>query len=69
MILAVILIFTGGCIAGVGTIQPIAKSRAANLAQQKRATNAHSNTNRYQDLLASLEERDLAAPAEVEAES
>ena len=59
----------GGCIAGVGTIQPIAKSRAANLAQQKRATNAHSNTNRYQDLLASLEERDLAAPAEVEAES
>ena len=57
----------GGCIAGVGTIQPIAKSRASNLAQQKRATNAHANTNRYQDLLTSLEERDLAAPAEVDA--
>lgn len=55
-----------GCISGSGAIQPINKSKATNLAQQKRATNAHANTNRYQDLLASLEEKDLAAPSENE---
>ena len=55
-----------GCISGSGAIQPINKSKATNLAQQKRATNAHANTNRYQDLLSSLEEKDLAAPSENE---
>lgn len=54
----------GGCIAGVGTLQPINKSKAANELQQRNSSNAHANTSEYKDLLASLEERDLAAPAE-----
>ena len=54
----------GGCIAGAGTIQPINKSKNENLAQQKRATNAHANSNKYQDFLATLSENDLAEPSE-----
>ncbi len=54
----------GGCIAGVGTIQPINKSKAANEMQQKRSTNAHASASQYKDLLDTLSERDLAAPEE-----
>lgn len=54
----------GGCIAGVGTIQPIAKSKAANMVQQRNSVNAHSNASEYKELLASLEEKDLKAPEE-----
>lgn len=54
----------GGCIAGVGTIQPIAKSKAANQIQQKNSVNAHASASEYKNLLASLSENDLKAPDE-----
>ena len=54
----------GGCIAGVGTLQPINKSKTANELQQKNSINAHANASEYKDLLSSLEERDLAVPPE-----
>ena len=41
----------GGCVAGAGTIQPIAKSAAAVANAKKTSTNAHSSKSNYKDLL------------------
>ena len=41
----------GGCVAGAGTIQPIAKSAAAVANAKKNSTNAHSSKSDYKDLL------------------
>ena len=54
----------GGCIAGVGTILPINKAKAANELQQKNSSCAHAYASKYKDLLEGLEERDLKAPAD-----
>ena len=54
----------GGCIAGVGTILPINKAKTANELQQKNSSCAHAYASKYKDLLESLEERDLKAPAD-----
>ena len=47
----------GGCIAGAGTIQPIAKSAATIKIHQKSSTNAHAMASNYKDLLEQLEEK------------
>ena len=47
----------GGCIAGAGTVQPIAKSVAAVKLHQKVSTNAHAVENKYKELLEQLEEK------------
>ena len=47
----------GGCIAGAGTIQPIAKSAAAIANVKKIATTAHSSKSNYKDLLDILVEK------------
>ena len=49
----------GGCVAGAGTLQPIAKSQAANAMHKKVSTHAHATQNDYQYLLDALEEDDL----------
>ncbi len=57
----------GGCVAGAGTIQPIAKSTAAIKMQMKGSTNEHVYQSDYQDMLPALEEKYkilTAAPAE-----
>lgn len=46
----------GGCIAGAGTVQPIAKSKAAIAAHKKVSTNAHATQSGYRELLDSLHE-------------
>ena len=46
----------GGCIAGVGTVQPLAKSVAAVNLHKKVSTNQHSHQSDYQDELSELEE-------------
>ncbi len=46
----------GGCIAGAGTIQPIAKSAAAVAKHKSVSTNAHATKNQYKDLLEHLDE-------------
>ncbi len=52
----------GGCVAGAGTIQPIAKSTAAVNQHKKVSTNQHSSQSDYQDILADLEEDLFEAP-------
>ena len=47
----------GGCVAGAGTIQPIAKSAANVRIQKKNSTNAHALQSDYRELLEILEER------------
>ena len=47
----------GGCVAGAGTIQPIAKSSAAVNIQKKKSTNAHALQSDYKELLELLEDR------------
>lgn len=54
----------GGCVAGAGTIQPIAKSTAAVNLHKKVSTNQHSLQSDYQDLLRDLEEDLFDAPAD-----
>ncbi len=49
----------GGCVAGAGTIQPIARSTAAVNLHKKVSTNAHAFQSDYQDILSVLEEDDL----------
>ena len=49
----------GGCVAGAGTLQPIAKSAAENAKFVKVSTNAHATQNDYQYLLDVIEEDDL----------
>lgn len=46
----------GGCVAGAGTIQPIAKSTAAINLHKKVSTNAHALQSDYKDLFEELEE-------------
>lgn len=48
----------GGCIAGAGTIQPIAKAAGAVKVRKKTSTNAHAVQSDYKDLLEQLEEID-----------
>ncbi len=45
----------GGCVAGAGTIQPIAKSTAAVNLHKKVSTNAHALQSNYKDLIDELE--------------
>ena len=47
----------GGCVAGAGTVQPIAKAASSVKLRKKKSTNAHALDSDYQDLLGSLEER------------
>ena len=47
----------GGCVAGAGTVQPIAKSTAAVNFHKKVSTNAHALESNYKDLLEALEEK------------
>ncbi len=46
----------GGCVAGAGTVQPIAKSRKAVETFKKVSTNAHATASCYKDLIDSLDE-------------
>lgn len=52
----------GGCIAGAGTIQPIANSAKAIQAQQKSSSMLHASTSSYADILSHLEEKDREIP-------
>ncbi len=52
----------GGCVAGAGTVQPIAKTTKAVENAMKNSSNVHSSTSIYKDILASLEEKDTKAP-------
>ncbi|HBE07655.1 MAG TPA: iron hydrogenase, partial [Lachnospiraceae bacterium] len=54
----------GGCVAGAGTIQPIAKSVGSVSNAMKASSNEHSSTSIYADVLNSLEEGDTKAPEE-----
>ncbi len=54
----------GGCVAGAGTIQPIAKSTASLNAHKKASTNRHALQSDYQDLLEGLEEGLFSQPEE-----
>ena len=47
----------GGCIAGAGTIQPIAKAKASINIQKKKSTHTHAIESNYKDILEQLEER------------
>lgn len=55
----------GGCVAGAGTLIPIAKAAAANALHKKVSTKAHATRNDYQFLLDSLEEDDLKPREEI----
>ncbi len=46
----------GGCIAGAGTIQPIAKSKASVEAHKRVSTNAHASASQYKEMIESLDE-------------
>ena len=46
----------GGCVAGAGTVQPIAQSKKAVAAHMKVSTHKHSIESNYQDLLELLAE-------------
>lgn len=46
----------GGCIAGAGTIQPIAKSQASVQKHKNVSTNAHASASEYKELLDILDE-------------
>jgi [FeFe] hydrogenase (group B1/B3) len=48
----------GGCVAGAGTLQPIAKSTAAIGRHKKVSTHAHATQNDFKGMLEVLEERD-----------
>lgn len=54
----------GGCVAGVGTLQPIAKSVKAIQAHQKVSSAKHASESNYVNILDILEERDRLAPEE-----
>ena len=47
----------GGCIAGAGTIQPIAKSAVSVATAKRTSTSAHSSESDYKDLLDILTEK------------
>ena len=49
----------GGCVAGAGTIQPIAKSAASVNLQKKKSTYAHALQSNYKELLEQLEEKKI----------
>ena len=49
----------GGCIAGAGTVQPIAKSAAAVAKHKRVSTNAHAYQSDYKELLDIIAENDL----------
>ena len=49
----------GGCVAGAGTLQPIAKSSAAINLRKKKSSNAHAMQSDYKELLEELEENDV----------
>lgn len=52
----------GGCIAGAGTIQPIAQTAKAIQNHQKVSTMEHASTSSYADILEHLEEKDMKIP-------
>ena len=54
----------GGCIAGAGTVQPIAKTAKAINDQMNASSMQHASTSGYADILETLEERDTQIPAE-----
>lgn len=49
----------GGCIAGAGTVQPIAKSAASVAKHKSVSTHAHAYESDYKELVEFLEENDL----------
>ena len=49
----------GGCIAGAGTVQPIAKSAASVAKHKSVSSHAHAYESDYKDLVEFLEENDL----------
>jgi [FeFe] hydrogenase (group B1/B3) len=53
----------GGCVAGVGTVQPVEKTAAIIARHKKISTHAHALESNYKELLTELEER-FEAPAE-----
>ncbi len=52
----------GGCIAGAGTIQPIAKSAKEIENQMKSSSMQHASTSSYADIIDSLTEEDVKIP-------
>lgn len=52
----------GGCVAGAGTVQPIARSTAAVKHQKEISTHQHSTESNYTELLTGLEEGLFDAP-------
>ncbi len=52
----------GGCVAGAGTVQPIAKTVKAIQVHQKVSTAKHAKESNYAEMLKVLEERDTMAP-------
>ncbi len=54
----------GGCVAGAGTRQPIAKSAAAVGRIKKISTDAAALQSKYREFLDALEEKDMAPPKE-----
>ena len=52
----------GGCVAGAGTVQPIAKSRKAVETFKKVSTNAHATASQYKELLDDLDESFMDKP-------
>ena len=54
----------GGCIAGAGTVQPIAKTAKAIGDQMKSSSMQHASTSGYADILKYIDEKDRTIPAE-----
>ena len=52
----------GGCIAGAGTVQPIAQTAKAIKAQQDSSSMQRASTSSYADILEHLEEKDTKIP-------
>ena len=56
----------GGCVAGAGTVQPIAKSTASVKKHVSVSTNKHALQSDYRELLAALNEDDVKRKPEDE---
>ncbi len=52
----------GGCVAGAGTIQPIAKSTKEITLQKQTSSMQHASTSSYADIISSLTEEDRKIP-------
>lgn len=54
----------GGCIAGAGTVMPIAQTAKAIAVHQSVSTMQHASTSGYADILSQIDEKDRKAPEE-----